>query len=250
MISTTLAVAAAEIRSARRSTRTWVFVVLGAGTALGAYSYYFYVHGLMSGSMPVAGYYSPRFQAAAINVYVLWVFVAAAAFLAFDIGARNVRERVADVVDSRPVSNLSLFAGRLIGVLCVAWVPILLIVVLVQLATWLAPDRGWWFGGPVEPVAQTAFVLLDSLPVLIVWIAFVLLLDVVVRNRLVVILAALAVLALQVWAWPFIAAVGTGRLGVRHGPPVRRRRDGRPARCSRPVRCGVRGLRLDRARAG
>ena len=200
-IRATLAVAAAEVRSARRSTRTWVFVALGAGTALGAYGYYFYVHGLMSGSLPVAGYYSPRFQAAAINVYVLWVFVAAAAFLAFDIGARNVRARIADVLDSRPVSNLTLLVGRLIGVLCVAWVPILVIVVLVQLAAWLARDAGWWFGEPAEPVAQTAFVMLDSLPLLIFWIAFLLLLDAVVRNRLAVILVALAVLALQVWAY-------------------------------------------------
>ena len=200
-IRATLAVAAAEIRSARRSTRTWVFVALGAGTALGAYGYYFYVHGLMSGSLPVAGYYSPRFQAAAINVYVLWVFVAAAAFLAFDIGARNVRARIAEVVDSRPVSNLTLLVGRLIGVLCVAWVPILVIVVLVQLAAWLAQDAGWWFGEPAEPVAQTAFVMLDSLPILIFWITFVLLLDAVVRHRLAVILVALAVLALQVWAY-------------------------------------------------
>ena len=200
-IRTTLAVAAAEVRTARRSTRTWVFVVLGAGTALGAYGYYFYVHGLMSAFMPVAGYYSPRFQAAAINVYVLWVFVAAAAFLAFDIGARNVRARIADVVDSRPVSNLTLLVGRLIGVLCVAWLPIVVIVVLLQLAAWLARDSGWWFGEPAEPVAQTAFVLLDSLPILIFWIAFVLLLDAVARNRLVVILAALAVLTLQVWAY-------------------------------------------------
>ena len=196
-----MAVAAAEVRTARRSTRTWVFVALGAGTAFGAYGYYFYVHGLMSGFMPVAGYYSPRFQAAAINVYVLWVFVAAAAFLAFDIGARNVRERIPDVVDSRPVGNLTLLVGRLIGVLCVAWVPILLIGVLVQLAAWLARDAGWWFGEPVEPVGQIAFVLLDSLPILACWIAFVLLLGAVVGNRLVVIVAALAVLALQVWAY-------------------------------------------------
>ena len=200
-IRATLAVAAAEARSARRSTRTWVFVALGAAIALGVYAYYFYVHGYMSAFLPVAGYYSPRFQAAAINVYLLWVFVAGVAFLAFDIGARDVRVRVADVVDSRPLSNMALLTGRLIGVLCVAWLPILLVVLLVQVSASVARHVGWWFGEPVEPFSQTAFVLVDSLPILTFWVAFVLLLDAVVRNRLVVLLAALSTLAVQIWAY-------------------------------------------------
>ena len=201
-----LAVAIAEARVAARLPRMWVFVALGCGSVLLAYGYYFYAHGLLSASAPSMAYFSPRFQAAAINVYLLWVFLAAAAFLAFDIGERNQRERIAEVIDCRPVANLVLVAGRLVGLLCVTWVPMLMVVLVVQLFGWGSRAAGWWLGEPVEPVAQTAFLLVDALPILAFWIALVLALAALVRNRLLVILVVLAVLGLQMWAYTSVPA--------------------------------------------
>ena len=178
----------------------------GSGSALAAYGYYFYAHGYFSAPMPSMAYFSPRFQAAAINVYLLWVFLAAAMFLAFDIRERNQRERVAEVIDSRPVSNLALVAGRFLGLLIVSWVPLLVVVLVVQLFGWSSRAAGWWLGDPVEPVSQTAFLLVDALPILAFWIGLVLLLAAVSRSRLVVIAVALAVLGLQMWAYTAVPA--------------------------------------------
>ncbi|MCY3814024.1 MAG: hypothetical protein OXH15_19715 [Gammaproteobacteria bacterium] len=201
-----LAVAIAEARFAARLPRMWVFVALGCGSVLAAYGYYFYVHGYFSAPMPAMAYFSPRFQAAAINVYLLWVFLVAAAFVAFDVGERNQRERIAEVIDCRPVSNLALLAGRLLGLLLVSWVPMLTVVLVVQLFGWGSRAAGWWLGEPVEPVAQTAFLLVDALPILTFWIALVMALAALVRNRLFVILLASGVLGLQMWAYTFVPA--------------------------------------------
>ena len=201
-----MAVAVAEARFARRLPRTWVFVALGSGSVLAAYGYYFYAHGYFSVPMPAMAYFSPRFHAAAINVYLLWIFLAAAAFLAFDIGARNQRERVADVIDSRPVSNLALVVGRFLGLLLVSWVPMLMVVLVVQLFGWSSRAAGWWLGEPVEPVAQTAFLVIDAAPILAFWIAFVLALAALIRNRLFVMVMALGALGLQMWAYTAVPA--------------------------------------------
>ena len=215
-----LAVAIAEARVAGRLPRIWVFVALGCGSVLVAYGYYFYAHGYFSAPMPAMAYFSPRFQAAAINVYLLWVFLAAAAFLAFDVGERNQRERIVEVIDCRPVSNLALMAGRLLGLLLVSWVPMLTVVLVVQLFGWGSRTAGWWLGEPVEPVAQTAFLLVDALPILAFWIALVLALAALTRNRLLVILVALALLAIQMWAYTSVPAylyVGLSPLSAQLG---------------------------------
>ena len=205
-LDSVMAVAVAEARFARRLPRTWVFVALGSGSVLAAYGYYFYAHGYFSVPMPAMAYFSPRFHAAAINVYLLWIFLAAAAFLAFDIGTRNQRERVADVIDSRPISNLALVVGRFLGLLLVSWVPMLMVVLVVQLFGWSSRAVGWWLGEPVEPVAQTAFLVVDALPILAFWIALVLALAALIRNRLFVMVVALGVLGLQMWAFTAVPA--------------------------------------------
>ena len=208
------AVAIAEARYARRLPRTWVFVGLGSAVVLAGYGFYFYAHGYFSSPSPAMGYFSPRFQASAINVYLLWFYLGAAAFLAFDTGTRDGRERIADVVDSRPIGNLAMLAGRLLGMLAVVWVPLLGVVVIVQLFGLVSRAVGWWLGDPVEPVAQAAFLLMDGLPILAFWIALVLLLVAAVRNRLLVVLVAAAMLGLQLWAYGAVPASLYGPLSL------------------------------------
>ena len=140
--------------------------------------------------------------------------MAAAAFLAFDTGTRNGRERIADVVDSRPIGNLALLTGRLLGMLAVVWVPLFGVVLIVQLFGFVSRAVGWWLGDPVEPVAQTAFLLMDGLPILAFWIALVMVLVAAVRNRLLVLLLAAATLGVQLWAYGAVPASLYGPLSL------------------------------------
>ena len=75
---------------------------------------------------------NPRFIMAGVGSFFLWVLLAAMIFLAFDVRARDARERMAEVLDARPVGNLTLLAGRLIGMVVVIWVPLLLLCLIMQ----------------------------------------------------------------------------------------------------------------------
>ncbi len=109
-----LAVAFAKMRSARRIVRTWVFVALGLGAMIGAYLYYSDVHASNSTAFIGAGYSQPRFTAAYSNSCVLWFFMVAVVFLAFDMRRRDEREHMAEVLDARPFSSISLVGGWLL----------------------------------------------------------------------------------------------------------------------------------------
>ncbi|MDE0661700.1 MAG: hypothetical protein OXI79_18855, partial [Gammaproteobacteria bacterium] len=127
-----LAVALAELRTLRRLVRTWLFLVLGIVVVGMAYWYYSYLHATSSFSSLNAGNALPRFTTAYFNSYVLWFFMAAMVFLAFDLRHRDQRERVAEAVDSRPLSNMALVAGRLCAVVLAICLPLFGVLLLTQ----------------------------------------------------------------------------------------------------------------------
>ncbi len=195
-----LAIAFAEIRSARRLVRTWLFAGLAVVIGVGFFIFFSFMHGAGSGVSPSAGLLSPRFTASYLGVYYVWVLMTGLIFLAFDIRARDQRELIAEVVDVRPTSNLSLLAGRLAGLVIVAWVPVLVIAVIFQAIGGAAQLFDWWMGETVQPVSLIVLLFLDVLPVLIFWCAVVMLLAVALRLRLLVVIAACALLGLHIYA--------------------------------------------------
>ena len=186
-------IAAAEARTARRLARTWLFATLALGGGLAAYAGIAAVHALGSGRTPSLGGFQPRFLLGAIGEVVLTVF------LAFDVRARDARNRVAEVLDARPVGNLALLGGRLAGLVLVVWVPMVLLVCLYHgfglVSQWLRLP----FGEPLEPLSTLAFLTVDALPMLALWCSLLFLLAVTLRNRLAVALAAFATLGLYSW---------------------------------------------------
>lgn len=215
--STVLAVAIAEMRSARRLARTWIFAVLSLLVASIAFVYFSVIHGMASGYSATAGFVGARFLISAMGFYLLWILLLGMIFLAFDLRSRDTRERVAEVLDARPLSNLELLVGRLLGLVVVGWVPVLVLAVLVQSFGLIALGTDLWFGEPLEPGSLTAFVFAETLPSLILWCALVMLLTVVLRNRLVTALVALVLVAtplvvvtlMPAYMAPFLTFVAT-----------------------------------------
>ena len=191
-------VALAELRSVRRLARTWVF--LGLGIAVMGTTYYFhsYFHHSFPGAISRWDLL-PRFWWGDINNYVLWLFMAAVVFLAFDTRHRDEQSGIFEALDSRPVSNLGLFAGRMCGVAIVALAALFAVSVLLQVAVTVGGAIGWAVY-PIEPVAMLTFLVVDAVPALVAWSAVVLLLVAVLGNRLVVAIVALALLGLHMWA--------------------------------------------------
>lgn len=200
----TLAVAIAQFRSARRSIRTWVFGTLAGGTTLAVSIYYAYAHGVLSSAN--AGRFGPRFLIAEVGVYLVWLLLVGVVFMAFDVRNGDMRARIAEALDARPVSNFSMITGRAIGVVAAVALPVLGTVVVLQVLGTLARAANFWMGDPMEPVSLASFVLLDVLVAIFVWSATVLLLSSALRNRLAVLVVAALLLALQFWAMTTVPA--------------------------------------------
>lgn len=195
-----LAVALAEMRAARRLVRTWFFV--GLAVLLGGLSYVLYagIHGVFSGFSSTVGAFSPRVLVSSIGMVMVMILTIGIVFLAFDIRARDQRERMAEVLDARPIGNLGLVAGRLAGLVFILWLVVLVVMMLMQLIGVTAKAFDWWVGDTLEPMSMVSFLVWDAIPALALWGALVVLLAVLVRNRFVVVIAALALLGLYYWA--------------------------------------------------
>ena len=200
LVRKTVAIAIAEIRSARRLARTWLFAGLAVAIGMAQFLFFSFIHGTASGMSASAGLTAPRFIMSYLGMYYVWVLMVGLVFLAFDVRARDERDRIAEVVDVRPASNLSLLLGRLAGLVLVAWVPVLALAVLFQAIGGAAQLFDWPMGEMVQPVSLAVFLFLDALPVLILWCATIILLAVVLRYRLLVAAAGFALFGLHVYS--------------------------------------------------
>ena len=189
-----LATAAAELRIARRTVRTWVLAALAIAVGLLVYYGWSFQHAQMSMVAP------PRFALPGVGMLVLWVLIAGIVFLAFDIPGRDARERVSDALDSRPPSNIALLGGRLGAVALAAWLPLVVLAVALQVGGLVIGYVESQLGVPAEPVSLATFMLIDAPAALLFWGALVVLLAAVLRNRLVVAVVALGLLGIHVWA--------------------------------------------------
>ena len=193
------AVFLAEVRTARRLARTWVFAVLAVATTCIGYLYFTALHATMSNIL-ASVVTSPRFLVDSFGGYLLWFLMAAAVFLCFDIGTREQRERIADAFHTRPVSNIHLLVGRLAGVVATLAVPVVGFLVISQGAGALGQAFDWPIRATFEPVSLGVFLVVDALPALVLWVAIVFLLAAVLRSRLAVAVVAFSLFAVALWS--------------------------------------------------
>ena len=191
------AIAVAELRTLRRLTRTWVFVTLAAAMMGSAFVFHSYLQGMPGGVSRLS--VLPRFMWSDINNHLLWLFMAAVVFLAFDTRYRDSRARIGEVLDARPVSNLAVFGGRLCAMAVVTLVPLICLTMLIQVAGAVGGAFGWTVH-PIESVATLTFLFVDAVPALVAWCALVLLLATLLPVRLAVAITALALLGVHMWS--------------------------------------------------
>lgn len=197
-----LASARAEVRTARRLARTWMFAVVALLFALLGYGQQVFFHTIGSGiSVTVGGMMAPRFVVAQLGAQMLWVLMAALIFLAFDVRARDQRERMHEVLDTRAIDNFAALLGRLLGLVLVGWLPLAILALITLGLTGIAAAADWWINPAIEPRSMVVLLLIDAPVNLAVWGALVMLLAVTVRNRLAVAVIALALLGLYIYAF-------------------------------------------------
>ncbi|MXW07485.1 MAG: hypothetical protein F4Z87_05070, partial [Gammaproteobacteria bacterium] len=196
-LQTLWAVAVCEMRSSRRLARTWVVMVSAFLIATVGYLVVCGNHMVASTVGPLAQI--PRFIVGETAAQFVGIFAIGIIFLAFDIRARDVRDRISGIIDAKPVSNLELVVGRLSGILMLLCIPLLLFIGLALLHGILADLFGWSFGAPIEIWSIFSFLVWDVVPQLAWWGGLIMLLAVILRNRLLVVLTAIGLFALFTW---------------------------------------------------
>ena len=193
-----LAVTRAETRTTLRLIHYWLFAALSVGLGCMVYAQLAMTHGDYSGTASGLGTFNPQFYVGLFGVYFyLWLFVGLI-FFAFEIRNRDERDRIVDVLDSRPFSNAEYVVGKFCALVPLAWLPILALMLLVEAAGHLALHTGFPYGTPPEPWSVAGF-LIYAMAGLSLWCAFIMWLATVFRNRLVVAAISLAVIGVQYW---------------------------------------------------
>ncbi len=195
-----MTIARAEIRLTRRLVRYWFFLALSYLTAIIFFLFYSGFHGAFSSYSATAALYNPRFLVDVIGLYYLLIFMAGTIFLGFDVRDRDQRERMTEVLDSRPYTNLELVSGRFLGLFFLSWVPIAMVAIILELLGLLLTEVGTPFGGTIEIRSLLAFVFLMALPALAFVVSFVFLVTLLIRNRLIAAVALLVLLGGDCWA--------------------------------------------------
>ena len=190
-ISRLWSIACAEIRSCRRLARTWVMIV--ATVICGSFTWLFLslAHMFASYLAASAGVLGPHFAISQIGRMTLLTFTFGIVFLAFDIRQRDVRDRIGETIDVRPMTNLELLTGRLFGIVTLFAVPAIALIVLMCGYGLIAEVFNFGFGSAIEPVSVATFLFWDLLPNLLFWGALTMLVAVIVRYRTLVVLIML-----------------------------------------------------------
>ncbi len=195
-----MAIARAEGLITRRLARYWIFLCLAYLVAIILFFYYAALHGFLSSYSGTVGAVTPRFLLSAIGLLYSIIFLVGTIFLAFDIRARDQRERIIEVLDSRPYSNLELVAGRFLGIFLCSWIPAALLMVIIQLLGLIMRGLALSLGEPMEIFSIFSFLFIMAVPSLSFAIAMVFFITLLVRNRLVSAIILLVLTGLSYWA--------------------------------------------------
>jgi ABC-type transport system involved in multi-copper enzyme maturation permease subunit len=191
-----MAIARAETRITRRLARYWIFLGISYFIVLFIYLICSFIHGFFSSSSAAVGIFAPRFLVESLGASYLFFYIVGTIFLAFDVRARDMRERMNEVLDSRPYTNLELVLGRFFGILLPSWIPMLILAVLLELLGILLVAMDSPIGEPIGIGSLLTFVFPMALPALAFTLSLTFLVTLLVRNRLV---AAVILLALLVF---------------------------------------------------
>ena len=114
-IKKVMAIARAQRLINMRIVRYWLFLALAFYISIFftiEFSNFYGESSSLSGSV---GAMCPRFLISTIGFLYTVIFLVGVVFLSFDVRARDKRERISEVLDSKPISNLELMAGKFTG---------------------------------------------------------------------------------------------------------------------------------------
>lgn len=192
--------AVAEMRSCRRLARTWIIFGITLAYCIG-----WYINKLESAVYPSApsgwapSQINPQLMVAEMMSVLVAMFSFGLIFLAFDIRARDVQNRIHEIVDSLPANNVEVILGRIMGILLLFLLFILLFIGLVACYEAITGHLGIRYRVGIHPLSLVSLLVWSIIPILVFFGALVACLSTLVRNRLVVAVIALGAVWGTLW---------------------------------------------------
>ena len=186
-LSNLWAVVSAELRSGRRLIRTWVFVAIALVTVGFIWLWHTLAHTFVSYVSPSGGLEGPHYIVSNLGSTIVLLFSVGIIFLAFDVRSRDLRDRIQEAIDTRPISNFELLLGRLVGVVLLLAIPAAAMIVVLWTLGFLAEVVDFTYGAANEPFSVLVFLVWDIVPNLFLWGAVTIFVAVLVRYRLLVV---------------------------------------------------------------
>ena len=204
-VRTLWTLAVAEMRSCRRLARTWVFLAVALLFCIGWYMYMLDMH-----SFPRAPsvFYDhdveARYRISNLMSGFAAIFSIGIILLAFDIRARDAQNRIAEVIDVLPLSNVEIIVGRFAGIFLLLLIPILLFLAILtgyESISGLFESR---IRLGIQPISVMSLIAWNVLPNLLFYGALVVCLSILLRFRLLAAILAVGVLIGFFWINNFI----------------------------------------------
>lgn len=177
-------IADAEARLTRRLARFWIFQFLALGIMVLFYSWYAFLHAMFSSQSGTIALITPRFLVAYLGVYHLMILLFGLVFIAFEVRARDKKQRIWEVLDALPFSNIELLLGKYLGILFVSWVPTVLSVTFLLVLGLIVKET-------VMPLTLPIFAVLMAIPAFTVAIGAIFFLTLLLKNRLIASIVAI-----------------------------------------------------------
>jgi ABC-type transport system involved in multi-copper enzyme maturation permease subunit len=191
------AIASAEARLTRRLARFWVFTIIAFLLGGLFLAQFVSMHYFGSGYSATVAQMNPRYFIAVVGNFYVVALGLALIFLGIEVRARDQRERVADVLDARPVSNTELLTGRMLGIAMPCYIASVIITFVFVVAQSLVK---------APPIAGSVVVLLTTfmIPAFLLMICGTIFVTLLVRSRIVaailMILIGILIVSIQA-AW-------------------------------------------------
>lgn len=192
-----LNVVLAEMRSARRRVRFWVLSFLLSFFSLAGYAVACVFALYTSVSSPSLGSTTPFYLLGSIDPVFFVAYQVSVVFLAFDVSNQRSSDRIAQVLDSKPVSNVEYLLGRVIGITFLVWLIVALNILAMHTIGLISSVFGLGISEPFQLASILNLLLLDAPVTLVFWCSLVVFLSVLLRAR--VLVGGCALVLIVVW---------------------------------------------------
>lgn len=185
-------VALLEVRNARRLARFWALAFILILCSIVGYVVACFYLGSLAPVSPSHGGETPFYLLGNIEPTFFLMFQAAVLFLIFDAAHQHTRNRIDEVLNSKPISNLEYMTGRVLGIASLVWFIVAINLFVMQAYGLVASTTGFDFGDTMQFHSVNNLLFLDAPATLIFWGAFFVFLSQLLRFRLLVIATGLA----------------------------------------------------------